>query len=182
MTETTSACAGFTVWLTGLPAAGKSTLACDVRARLAAAGSAAVILDGDEIRRGLSADLGYSPADRSENTRRVAHVAALLGRGGVVALVSMISPFRADREQARRIHVEAGVGFVEVWVATPLAECERRDPKGLYGRARRGDVLGLTGVDSPYEPPVEPEVAIDTSTCTPAEAAERLFRSLPLGR
>lgn len=182
MTQTTPAAGGLTVWLTGLPAAGKSTLAFGLRERLTAAGCAAVILDGDEVRRGLSADLGYSPEDRTENTRRVAHVAVLLARAGVVTLVSMISPFRADRDQARRVHADAGVPFIEVWVATPLAECERRDPKGLYGRARRGDVVGLTGVDSPYEEPASPDVAIDTSTCSPDEAAERLFQSLPLHR
>jgi adenylyl-sulfate kinase len=144
---------GTTVWMTGLPASGKSTLAVAVESRLVGGGRPALRLDGDNLRHGLNGDLGFSAEDRAENVRRTAHAAALLAEAGVVALVALVSPYAADRAAARAIHAAAGVPFVEVWVSTPLEECERRDPKGLYARARAGELPGLTGIDAPYEAP-----------------------------
>src|SRR5205823_3797052 len=127
---------GATVWLTGLPASGKSTIAAALEERIAREGRSAYLLDGDNLRHGLNRDLGFSPEDRAHNVQRVAHVAQLLADAGTIAIVSLISPYVADRQAARRIHEEAGIDFVEVFVNTPLPECERRDPKGLYARAR----------------------------------------------
>jgi adenylyl-sulfate kinase len=152
--------AGATVWLTGLPASGKSTLAAAVEARLLAEGRAAYLLDGDNLRHGLNGDLGFSPEDRAENVRRTAEVAALIADAGVVALAALVSPYVADRDAARAVHAHRGIGFLEIHVATSLAECERRDPKGLYARARSGELTGLTGVDAPYEPPVSPDLRV----------------------
>src|ERR687886_165132 len=152
--------AGATVWMTGLPGSGKSTIASGVEAALLAAGRSAYILDGDNLRHGLNGDLGFSAADRAENVRRTAEVSALLADAGVVVLVALVSPYRADRDAARAVHAARGLPFVEVHVATPLEECERRDPKGLYARARAGELVGLTGVDDPYEPPVSAEVVV----------------------
>src|SRR5918992_4773983 len=151
---------GGTVWFTGLPSSGKSTIAAAVEAQLLAEGHAAYVLDGDNLRHGLNGDLGFSPEDRTENVRRVAEVAALMADAGVVALVSLVSPSRADRAAARAVHERRGLPFVEVHVATTLEECERRDPKGLYARARAGELRGLTGVDDPYEPPERPELEL----------------------
>jgi len=151
---------GATIWLTGLPASGKSTLAAQVEARLLAAGRPAYLLDGDNLRHGLNGDLGFSAADRAENVRRAAHAARLLADAGTVALVSLVSPYAADRETARALHAADGLPFLEVWIDTPLEECERRDPKGLYGRARRGELRGMTGVDDPYEEPSSAEVVV----------------------
>jgi bifunctional enzyme CysN/CysC len=151
---------GVTVWLTGLSGAGKSTIATAVAQRLMAAGRHVTVLDGDELRRGLNADLGFSAADRSENIRRVGEVARLMADAGMVALVPVISPYRADRDRVRAIHAAAGLAFVEVFVDTPLDVCEQRDPKGLYARARAGDLIGLTGVDDPYEAPEAPELRL----------------------
>jgi bifunctional enzyme CysN/CysC len=149
-----------TVWFTGLSGAGKSTIAAAVAQQLATSGRPVTILDGDEIRRGLNADLGFSAADRSENIRRVGEVARLMADAGLVVLVPVISPYRADRDRARAIHAAAGLTFVEVFVDTPLDVCEQRDPKGLYARARAGELTGLTGVDDPYEAPEAPDVRI----------------------
>jgi len=165
---------GATVWLTGLPASGKSTLAVEVEALLVGAGRPALRLDGDNLRHGLNGDLGFSAADRAENVRRTAHAAALLAEAGVVALVALVSPFAADRDAARAVHVAAGVPFLEVWIATSLAECERRDPKGLYARARAGELQGLTGVDDPYQAPASPELTIGDAEPTAAAAARVL--------
>jgi bifunctional enzyme CysN/CysC len=144
---------GATVWFTGLPASGKSTLAGELERHLVQQGRPAYRLDGDNLRHGLNGDLGFDPADRAENVRRTAHAACLLADAGTVAVVSLVSPYEADRELARAIHEERGLDFVEIWLDTPLQECERRDPKGLYARARRGELQGMTGVDDPYEPP-----------------------------
>ena len=149
-----------TVWFTGLSGAGKSTIATAVADQLLAAGRPVTILDGDEIRRGLNADLGFSAADRSENIRRIGEVARLMADAGLVVLVPVISPYRADRDRVRTIHADAGLAFVEVFVDTPLDVCEQRDPKGLYARARAGELKGLTGVDDPYEAPEAPDVRI----------------------
>ena len=151
---------GATFWLTGLPAAGKSTIAAAFARRLSAAGVATLHLDGDTVRGGLCQDLGFGRADRAENARRVAHVAVLLADAGLFPLVALVSPYTADRALARAIHGLAGVTFFEVFVDTPVDECERRDPRGLYAAARRGEVTGLTGVDAPYEVPAAADLVL----------------------
>jgi len=151
---------GATVWFTGLPSSGKSTVAGALEARLLEAGVPAYRLDGDNLRHGLNADLGFSAEDRAENVRRTAHAARLLADAGVVVLASLVSPYRHDRQTARTIHEESDIDFVEVWVNTPLEECELRDPKGLYARARAGELKGFTGVDAPYEEPEHPDLEL----------------------
>lgn len=158
---------GATIWLTGLSGSGKSTIATAVEARLLESGRPAYVLDGDNLRYGLNAGLGFGPQDRDENVRRVAEVARLMADAGVVALVSLISPFRRGRERARALHDEARLAFHEVWVNTPLEVCRRRDPKGLYARAGRGELQGLTGVDSPYEEPLAPDLEISGDRLAP---------------
>ncbi|HUA06889.1 MAG TPA: adenylyl-sulfate kinase [Solirubrobacteraceae bacterium] len=169
---------GATVLLTGLPAAGKTTIAVELERRLVDSGQSAYLLDGDNIRHGLSEDLGFSPDDRSEHLRRVGHVARLMADAGTIALVAMISPLAADRAYLRAAHELAELPFAEVFVDTPLAECERRDPKGLYARARAGEVRDFTGVDAPYEPPVRPELRVDTSTTGLQEAVCQIIELL----
>ncbi|TQK30142.1 adenylyl-sulfate kinase [Arthrobacter sp. SLBN-53] len=154
---------GATIWFTGLPASGKSTLAVAVERALVESGRVAYLLDGDNLRHGLSDDLGFSAGDRAENIRRVGHLTRLLADAGVVALASLVSPLRSDRELARTLNDAAKLPFLEVHVATPVAECERRDPKGLYARARAGELKGLTGIDAPYEPPENPDLVVDTT-------------------
>ncbi len=151
---------GGVFWFTGLSGSGKSTIARALERRLVAAGRWAYVLDGDNIRHGLNGDLGFSPADRHENLRRIGHVAALFADAGAIALTAFISPYRADRAAARAL-VPTGA-FHEVHVATPLATCERRDVKGLYARARAGEIADFTGIDAPYEPPAAPELTIAT--------------------
>ena len=165
---------GATIWFTGLPASGKSTLAVEIEALLIGAGRPALRLDGDNLRHGLNGDLGFSADDRAENVRRTAHAAALLAEAGVVALVALVSPYASDRDLARRIHADAGLAFFEVWVSTGLAECERRDPKGLYAKARAGELPGLTGVGDVYEEPESPELEIGGAEPIPAAAARVL--------
>jgi len=131
-----------------------------VERELVALRVAAYVLDGDNLRHGLTGDLGFTPADRTESVRRTAHVALLLADAGVISLVALVSPYAADRRIARRLHEQAGHAFLEVWVDTPLTTCERRDTKGLYARARCGEIAGLTGVDAPYEPPVAPDLRL----------------------
>ena len=169
---------GATVWMTGLPASGKSTVAAAVEARLVGEGRPAYVLDGDNLRHGLNGDLGFSAEDRAENVRRTAEVAALCADAGVVVLVALVSPYRADRAAARAVHERLELPFVEVHVATSLEECERRDPKGLYARARAGELKHLTGVDDPYEPPEAPDVVVTGDEPLEA-AAERLLAALP---
>jgi adenylyl-sulfate kinase len=152
--------AGATLWFTGLPAAGKSTIAAAVEERLIAGGQSAFLLDGDNLRHGLNGDLGFDQEARSENVRRTAHVARLLAESGTIALVSLVSPYAADREAAAALHVAEGLDFIEIFVNAPLELCERRDPKGLYARARAGDLAGLTGVGAPYEAPRNPELVV----------------------
>jgi bifunctional enzyme CysN/CysC len=168
---------GATVWFTGLPASGKSTIASGVEAQLLAAGHSAYVLDGDNLRHGLNGDLGFSAEDRAENVRRTGEVAALLADAGVTVLVALVSPYRADRAAARAISERQGLPFVEVHVATSLEECERRDPKGLYARARAGELSHLTGVDDPYEEPLSPEVVVDGLSVD--DAVARVLASLP---
>jgi len=154
---------GATIWFTGLPASGKSTLAVAVERALVESGQVAYLLDGDNIRHGLSDDLGFSAGDRAENIRRVGHLARLLADSGVVALASLVSPLKSDRDTARELSTVAKLPFIEVYVSTPRSECERRDPKGLYARAKAGELRGLTGVDAPYEPPENPDLVVDTT-------------------
>src|ERR671925_2232001 len=154
---------GATLWMTGLPGSGKSTIAAGVETHLLEHGRPAYVLDGDNLRHGLNGDLGFSASDRAENVRRTAEVAALLADAGVLVLVALVSPYRADRAAARAVHERLSLPFLEVHVATSLEECERRDPKGLYARARAGELQHLTGVDDPYEPPVSPDVVVGGS-------------------
>lgn len=170
--------AGATVWLTGLPGAGKTTVGHALLPALAAAGARGVLLDGDRLRRGLSRDLGFSPQDRAEQARRTGELAALLAADGLVAVVALVSPLRADRAVARAAHDDAALAFHEVWVRTSPAECERRDPKGLYARARAGEIDFLTGVDAPYEEPDAPEFVVATERETAVDAASRIARAI----
>lgn len=171
---------GVTIWMTGLSGSGKSTIAHAVEASLVKDGRLAYVLDGDNLRHGLNSDLRFSPTDREENVRRVAEVARLMADAGLVTLVPVISPYRRDRERARLLHQEVDLPFFEVFVDTPLELCEARDPKGLYRRARNGDLVGLTGVDAPYEPPSRPDLVISTASST-VEEADRLVRRLVSG-
>lgn len=165
---------GKTVWFTGLSGSGKSSVAMLVEQKLLEGGTPAYVLDGDNLRHGLNADLGFSMADRAENLRRLAHVAALLADCGNVVLVPAISPLAEQRELARNVHAAAGFEFVEVFCDTPIEECEKRDPKGLYAKARSGEVAHFTGIDSPYQPPANPELRL-TPDQTVAEQAQRVI-------
>jgi bifunctional enzyme CysN/CysC len=158
---------GATVWLTGLSGSGKSTVATEIERLVIAAGQPACLLDGDNLRHGLNGDLGFSAADRRENVRRVGEVACLMAGAGVVAVVPLISPFRSGRDGARATHTAEGLRFVGVFMDTPLEECERRDPKGLYAKARAGEIKGFTGIDDPCEPPVAPEIVLRPGDGTP---------------
>lgn len=192
---------GATVWFTGLSGSGKSTLAVAVEQALVRGGHAAYVLDGDNIRFGLNAGpkilgekrgygdeqamrfgLGFAAADRVENVRRIGEVAKLFADAGLVALTSFVSPYRADRAAARAAHAAAGLPFVEVYVATPIETCERRDPKGMYRQAREavaaGKGIGFTGVDDPYEPPLAPELTVNMATQTVAEGVAAVVQYL----
>ena len=169
---------GATVWFTGLSGSGKSTIATEVERLLVGRGQPTDLLDGDNLRHGLNGDLGFSEADRHENVRRVGEVARLFADAGVVALVPVISPYRAGRDRVRAIHGDAGLRFVEVFVDTPLEECERRDPKGLYKLARAGKLTGFTGIDDPYEPPLDPELTLRPSDGDAATLAARVVDAL----
>ncbi len=153
---------GATVWLTGLPSAGKSTIAAALAEQLRQRGRRVEVLDGDEVRTHLSAGLGFSRADRDTNVLRIGFVADLLARNGVVAVTAAISPFAQTRAEVRRMHEKSGTDFLEVYVATSVEECARRDVKGLYAKQASGQMSGLTGVDDPYEPPEAPEVTVQT--------------------
>ena len=166
---------GATVWFTGLSGSGKSTVAAEVERLLVTSGRPAYLLDGDNLRHGLNGDLGFSAEDRSENVRRVGEVARLFADAGVVALVPVISPYVADRARVREIHRMAGLPFVEVHVDTPLEVCEQRDPKGLYAKARAGEITGFTGIDDPYEAPPDPELRLTPSDGPPDRQAERVL-------
>jgi bifunctional enzyme CysN/CysC len=162
------------IWFTGLSGSGKSTVANQLEKRLHAEGRHTYMLDGDNIRHGLNRDLGFTDADRVENLRRVAEVAKLMVEAGLIVIVSFISPFRAERRAARDLF--APEEFVEIHVSTPIAECEKRDVKGLYAKARKGELKNFTGIDSPYEAPENPEMVIDTSTKSPEECALEVWR------
>jgi bifunctional enzyme CysN/CysC len=169
---------GATVWFTGLPGAGKSTIAAAVEERLIAAGRPAFLLDGDNLRHGLNGDLGFDETARRENVRRTAHVAKLLAESGTIALVSLVSPYAADREAAAALHASDDLHFIEVYVDAPLAVCEQRDPKGLYARARAGELAGLTGVGAPYEPPSRADVVLGSGEETVESEVERVMDAL----
>ena len=164
------------VYLTGLSGAGKSTLAELVEQRLHQRGMRTCVLDGDDLRAGLCRDLGFSDADRVENVRRVTEVARLMVDAGLLVITALISPFRAERDAARERFAPGQ--FVEVFVDAPLAVCEARDPKGLYKRARRGEISGFTGIDSRYEPPLRADFRIDSVRLTPPDAAAALLAGL----
>src|SRR3954454_7324594 len=168
---------GATVWFTGLPASGKSTVAAALVVRLVEAGIPAYRLDGDNLRHGLNGDLGFDQFSREENVRRAAEVSRLMADAGTVVVVSLVSPYLEGRARARTLHEEDGLPFVEVWVSTPLEECERRDPKGLYARARRGEVKHMTGVDDVYEAPVDADVEVAMGAA-PDEAVDRVMAAL----
>jgi bifunctional enzyme CysN/CysC len=164
------------VWFTGLSGSGKSTLASLLEKNLHAQGRHTYVLDGDNVRHGLNRDLGFTEGDRVENIRRVAEVARLMVDAGLVVIVSFISPFRAEREWARSLF--ASGEFVEVFVDTPLAECERRDPKGLYAKARRGEIPAFTGISSPYELPLNPEFHLRTAEHSAGDLAAQVAQRL----
>ena len=161
------------VWLTGISAAGKSTIANIVEQELHDRGHLTYLLDGDRVRCGLNSDLGFSETDRLENLRRVTEVASLMVESGLIVLVAFISPFRKQRQSARSLFAPGE--FVEVFVDAPIEVAERRDPKGLYEKARRGEIPNFTGIDSPYEAPEHPDIRIDTTEISPAEAAQSVL-------
>lgn len=168
---------GATVWLTGLPASGKSTIAARVEKRLVDAGRFAYRLDGDNLRHGICGDLGFTREDRIENVWRVGQVARLFADAGAIALVSLVSPYAGCRDRVRELHERDGLAFVEVFVDTPTLICESRDPKGLYAKAQAGELAGLTGVDDPYEPPVAPELVLKPSLCVD-DAADSVLSAI----
>ena len=176
----TAPAGGATLWLTGLPSAGKTTLATALAARLAEQQPtrSVEVLDGDEVREFLSKGLGFSREDRDTNVLRIGWVAATLARHGVLVLASVISPFAQTRAAVCRIHEDKGAGFLEVHVATPVEVCSERDVKGLYARQRSGDLSGLTGVDAPYEPPASPDAVVRTHEQTLDESAAQLLALL----
>lgn len=169
---------GATIWFTGLSGSGKSTVAAACERLLVADGRPAYLLDGDNLRHGLNGDLGFSAADRDENVRRVAEVARLFADAGVVALVPLISPYREARRRARALHEAAEVPFLEVFLDTPLEVCEERDPKGLYAKARAGELTGMTGIDDPYEAPESPDLIITPDDGRAVAAATRVLALL----
>jgi len=169
---------GATLWFTGLSASGKSTFAFTLEHALVQQGRLAYVLDGDNIRHGLNKNLGFSAADREENIRRIGEVAKLFADCGVVAMTSFISPYRKDRDTVRALHEAAKIPFIEVHVNTPIATCETRDPKGLYKKARAGELKGFTGIDDPYEEPLKPELTIDATGTSPQQATVLLVEYL----
>jgi len=169
---------GCTVWLTGLSGSGKSTIAAHCEAGLVEAGRAAYTLDGDNVRKGLNADLGFSPEDRTENVRRVGEVARLMADSGLVVFAPLISPYAEDRDRVRSDHEDAGLPFHEIHVSTPLEVCEQRDTKGLYAKARAGEIKDFTGISAPYEEPESPDLTLDTSVMTLGEAATAILSLL----
>ncbi|WP_436280642.1 adenylyl-sulfate kinase [Rhizobium leguminosarum] len=162
------------VWMTGLSGSGKSTIANILERLLHGAGKHTINLDGDQIRMGLNCDLGFSDADRVENIRRIAEVSKLMTEGGLIVIVSTISPFGADREMARKLMSDCK--FIEVFIDTPIEECIKRDPKGLYARAKTGQIKNFTGLDSPYEVPAAADVHVKTMQAGPVESASLIRR------
>lgn len=169
---------GATIWFTGLPSAGKTTLAAAVAEQLRSGGHAVEVLDGDEVREFLSKDLGFSREDRDANVTRIGFVASLLASHGTTVLASVISPYAASREKVRALHGERGADFVEVHVATPVEVCSQRDVKGLYAKQRAGELTGLTGVDDPYEVPTAAEITVATQDQTLDESVAQILLAL----
>lgn len=167
---------GVVIWFTGLSASGKSTIAHTVEEKLYDRGILTYVLDGDNIRHGLNKNLGFSPEDREENIRRIGEVGKLFADAGIITMTAFISPYRADRDKARKLH-EPG-RFVEVFVDAPLSVLEERDPKGLYKKARAGQIPEFTGISAPYEPPEHPELHLDTSKMTVEECANLVIQYL----
>jgi bifunctional enzyme CysN/CysC len=165
---------GSTVWFTGLSGSGKSSVAMLVEQKLLESGRPAYVLDGDNLRHGLNADLGFTMADRAENLRRLAHIATLLADSGQIVLVPAISPLEEHRALARKVHTDQGYDFFEVFCDTPLEDCERRDPKGLYAKARAGEITHFTGIDSPYQRPKSPDLRL-TPECDVEELAQHVI-------
>jgi adenylylsulfate kinase len=169
---------GATLWFTGLSGSGKSTVAFTLEHVLVQRGRLAYVLDGDNIRHGLNKNLGFSAADREENIRRIGEVAKLFADCGVVTMTSFISPYRKDRDGVRALHSAVGLPFIEVYLNTPIATCEQRDPKGLYKKARAGELKNFTGIDDPYEAPLTPELTIDATSTSPQDATIMLLQYL----
>jgi adenylylsulfate kinase len=172
---TTARAQGATVWLTGLPSAGKTTIAQHLGERLRAEGHRVEVLDGDEVRRFLSAGLGFSREDRNTNVQRIGLVSEVLARNGVLCVVPVIAPYADSREAVRKRHEASGTPYIEVHVATPVEVCSVRDVKGLYARQAAGALTGLTGVDDPYEPPTDPALTLATQTQSPRESADAVY-------
>ena len=169
---------GATLWFTGLSGSGKSTVAFTLEHALVQMGRLAYVLDGDNIRHGLNKNLGFSAADREENIRRIGEVAKLFADCGVLTMTSFISPYRGDRDKVRALHVEGQLPFIEVYVNTPIETCEQRDPKGLYKKARAGQLKNFTGIDDPYEAPLRAELTIDATATSPQEATVLILQYL----
>jgi len=169
---------GTTVWLTGLPASGKSAIASAVERQLVGEGTPAYVVDGDNVRHGLSGDLAFTREARKENIRRVADVARMFTDAGMITLCSLVSPFADDRAYARGMHDRHELRFIEVWVDTPTAVCAQRDPKGLYAKAKRGEISDFTGISAPYEKPPAPELVLDGAGVSVRENAERVLAEL----
>ena len=169
---------GASLWLTGLSASGKSTVAMAIEKLLLSRGKHAYCLDGDNIRHGLNKNLGFSAEDRAENIRRIGEVTKLFADSGMITINSFISPYRVDRDQARAAHDESKIPFFEVFVHCPLEEAEKRDPKGLYKKARAGEIKGFTGIDDPYEAPESPEIVLNTHEQSVEESALALMKML----
>jgi len=169
---------GATLWFTGLSGSGKSTIACAAEQTLLHSGLIAYRLDGDNVRHGLNKNLGFSAEDRAENIRRIGEVAKLFSDACILTLTSFISPYRQDRDNVRKLHEEAGLPFVEIFVDCPLDVAEQRDPKGLYKKARAGEIKGFTGIDDPYEAPENAEVVVDSSERTVEQSVQRVLDHL----
>lgn len=169
---------GATLWFTGLSGSGKSTIAVALESRLYEIGKLAYRLDGDNVRLGINKNLGFSAADRTENIRRIGEIAKLFADAGIISLSSFISPYRADRDAVRQLHKAAGLDFIEVFVDCPLQEAEKRDPKGLYKKARAGEIKNFTGIDDPYEAPENPEIHLQTDQTALAEEVDTIINYL----
>ena len=167
-----------TIWFTGLSGSGKSTIAVALEQALFKMGKLSYRLDGDNVRLGINKNLGFSEADRKENIRRIGEVAKLFGDAGVISLSSFISPYKADRDEVRELHEKAGLSFIEVFVDCPLSEAEKRDPKGLYKKARAGEIKNFTGIDDPYEAPEDPELHLHTDKMSIEEEVQAILEHL----
>ena len=166
---------GATIWMTGLSASGKSTLAFTLEHALVQRNRLAYVLDGDNVRHGLNKNLGFSAEDREENIRRIGEAAKLFADAGFITMTSFISPYRRDRDIARKIHEDAGLFFIEIFVDASIAVCEQRDPKGLYKKARKGEIKGFTGIDDPYEAPENPDLIIPSGELSPQQGAMKIL-------